>query len=125
MWQARTKENIFENASKQSTASRSATKVTSRLVKRPLFRHASQLLNWYRGRIEGYLTYRASKGRNYGGEVVERTDQVYEKVLGRAQRKFEERGRPGVGKAKSWEEYITADDDRVHADRSIQYRLLE
>ena len=85
VWQARTKGNIIEDAPKQSSASDGATEVASRLVKRRIVRRVSWLLSWDRGRIEDHVTYRASKGRTYrGGEVVERMDQVFEKVLGSA-----------------------------------------
>ena len=94
-WQAGTKGNvlILENAPKQWTDSRGAIEVASRLMEGRIARHASQVLNWCRGKIDG--SYRASRGRTYGGEVVTRKDQVSGEVLGRTQRKFEECRRPG------------------------------
>ena len=62
--------HILENAPKQSSASRSATEVASRLVKKRIVRHFSPLLNWHRGRTVGCVTCRVSKGKTFGGEVV-------------------------------------------------------
>ena len=39
---------------------------------------------------DGYVAYRARKGKTYGGKVVERKDQVSELVLSKAQQKFKE-----------------------------------
>ena len=74
VWQAGMKGNIIEDAPKQSSASRGATELASRLVRRRIVRHGSPLLHWHRGRIEGYVTCRANKGRTY---------QFSEEVLGR------------------------------------------
>ena len=98
----------------------SQQKVASRLVKSRIVRHASWWMNRYRGRTGGYVTYRASKGKTYGEEVVERMDQVSEEVRGRTQRNFEERRRAGVCKAERWDDNFIANGEVVHADRSIQ-----
>ena len=60
------KVNIVDNAPKQSSASRVVTEVASRQVQRRIARHASWLLNWYRGMIDVSATRRASRGRTYG-----------------------------------------------------------
>ena len=95
--------------------------VASRVVKGRVARKASRFLNWCRDKLDGCMTDRTSRGRTYGGEVVEPVDQVYGKCL--ARQTFEDRGRPGVCNAKGSDKHIMADADGVHAARSIQYRL--
>ena len=57
--------------------------------------------------------------------MAERMDHVSWKVPGRTQQKFEDPRRRGVCKAKGSDEKLTADIDGVHADSSIQDRLLQ
>ena len=83
-----------------------ATPFASCLVKGRLDRYVYWLLNWYRGKIDGYMPDRTMS-------------------LSRTQRKFEERGRPGVFEAKGSDENLIADTDKVHGDRCIQRRLLQ
>ena len=74
-------------------------------------------------RQDGHMPYRAR--RTYGGEAVERMDEVSGKVLGRMKRKFKERTRPGVCKAKGSDENPVVDAGGVHVDSFIQDRLLQ
>ena len=74
------------------------------------------------GKIDVYETYRCSKARTYGGQEVERMDQVSEEVLGRMERKFEKRRRPGVCKVKRSDENLIADAEKCAlTDQSRQY----
>ena len=59
-------------------------------------RHASWLLNWYRGKLDGYTPNHASKGTTCEGEVVELMDQAYWKLTDKTQQTFDDRSRPGV-----------------------------
>ena len=87
-----------------------ATGVASRPVKRRIVRHASRLLNWDRGRVDGYVTCRAGNERPYGA----RLDAM------------EVQGTQASWSLRSEEvERKLADADVVHADRSIQCRLLQ
>ena len=58
--QAGTKNHIHEKAPKHSSASMSATGTASRLAKGRLDRYADQLLTWYEGKPDGYMTYSTS-----------------------------------------------------------------
>ena len=109
LWQAGTKGKSSRTRQSNRQPAGGATEVASRLVKRRIVPHASRLLNWYRGRIDG-------------GQVVELEEQISGKVPGLARRKCQERRRPGDCKAKWWEENLIADTDEVHADRSIKCR---
>ena len=60
------------------------------------------------------MTYRASKGRTYGAELVKRMDPVSDKVLDRVK----ERRRLEVCIAKRW-------DKKIIAENVIQCGLLE
>ena len=102
---------------------RRSTRVASRLLKARLDGHVCQLLNWYRGKIDGYKTSCAR--RKYGVEVVEQMDQVSGDTCGRTQRKFGECRGPGVNKTKVSDEHLIVDTHEMHANRSIQYKLLQ
>ena len=79
-----------EPSPRMRRCSRQPSWAASRVVKGRVARHASWLLNWFRGKLDGYMPYRASRGRTYGGEVVELMDQVYWKVVGKTKEKFED-----------------------------------
>ena len=125
--QARTEETILEYSPKYSAARMGATDVANRLVEEQIrtkrgrleqvpkieinitdpivpwvVRHASWLLNQVRVKLNDNSPYRAIKGRPYGREAVELGEQVYWKVPGLTQQKFEDCWRPGAWLVKAW-----------------------
>ena len=73
-------------------------------------------------KLVGYTAHRVITGRTHGGDLVELGEQVYWKVPGLTQHKFEDRRRPGtrLGKDERSDENLTADGDGVHIARSLQ-----
>ena len=118
---ARTEETILENSPSHSPACMGEIEIVNRLLEGPIrtirgrleqllkietnitdpvdprvVRHASWLLNWYRVKLDVYPSCHVSKGRPYGGKVVELGEQVDRNVPGMMQKKCGGHLRPGT-----------------------------